>query len=393
MSYLELTDIHKRFGETVAVEDFNLTAEKGEFVSFLGPSGCGKTTTLRMIAGFEVPTAGTIRINGEDVTYRPPNRRNVGMVFQSYALFPNMTVADNIGFGLKVRKRSKDDIRKRVGELLEIVNLPEKGARYPYQLSGGQQQRVALARALAFEPQVLLLDEPLSALDAKIRVALRHEIRQIQRQLGITTVYVTHDQEEALSLSDRVVVMSEGRMEQVGTPFEVYNFPTTAFVASFVGTLNVLPAVVVDAGRGELTIEGQPVRLTSGFEGVSGREVRMALRPEMVSLGRRPEECNNLTGKVTDVSFLGSIVRIRVGLANGAGGDGSTVVLDEFNEPTLQLPNLGDTVTLSFPLDGPLVLDAKAPLDSVEALIAEAGARARRAAASPSRSTRSTGST
>jgi putative spermidine/putrescine transport system ATP-binding protein len=369
MSYLELTDVRKQFGETVAVESFNLAAEKGEFVSFLGPSGCGKTTTLRMIAGFEQPTSGQITINGEDVTYKAPNKRNVGMVFQSYALFPNMTVADNVGFGLKVRKRSKDDIRKRVGELLEIVNLPDKGNRYPYQLSGGQQQRVALARALAFEPQVLLLDEPLSALDAKIRVALRHEIRTIQRQLGITTVYVTHDQEEALSLSDRVVVMSEGRMEQVGTPFEIYNFPSTAFVASFVGTLNVLPGVVTDAANGALTLSGQPVRIARAFEGSLGREVSVALRPEMVSLGTDPAGGeNHLTGKVTDVSFLGSIVRIRVALGEG----GPTVILDEFNEPTLKLPELGETATVTFPADGPLVLDAKAPLDSVEALIAEA---------------------
>jgi len=369
MSYLVLTGIQKRFGESVAVSDFNLSAERGEFVSFLGPSGCGKTTTLRMIAGFEQPTAGTITLDGEDVTYKSANKRNVGMVFQSYALFPNMTVADNVGFGLKVRKRQKDDIRKRVAELLEIVNLPDKGNRYPYQLSGGQQQRVALARALAFEPQVLLLDEPLSALDAKIRVALRHEIRSIQRQLGITTVYVTHDQEEALSLSDRVVVMSEGRMEQVGTPFEIYNFPSTAFVASFVGTLNVLPGVVTDAANGALTISGQRVRIARAFEGNLGREVSVALRPEMVSLGADPAGGeNHVTGKVTDVSFLGSIVRIRVSLSEG----GPTVILDEFNEPTLHLPELGETATITFPADGPLVLDAKAPLDSVEALIAEA---------------------
>jgi len=368
MSYLTLTGVQKRFGEFHAVQDFNLSAAKGEFVSFLGPSGCGKTTTLRMIAGFEQPTAGAITIDGRDVTNVPPNRRNVGMVFQSYALFPNMTVADNIGFGLKVRKRPADQIKKRVAELLETVNLPDKGARYPYQLSGGQQQRVALARALAFEPQVLLLDEPLSALDAKIRVALRHEIRSIQRQLGITTVYVTHDQEEALSLSDRVVVMSEGRMEQVGTPFEIYNFPSTAFVASFVGTLNVLPGVVADAGRGELTISGQPVRLAQAFEGSRGREVKVALRPEMVSLGAPTNGQNQLTGKVTDVSFLGSIVRMRIGL----GDDGPVVVCDEFNEPTLKLPQLQDTVTVSFPQDGPLVLDAKAPVESVEELIAEA---------------------
>jgi putative spermidine/putrescine transport system ATP-binding protein len=387
MSYLVLTDIQKRFGDTVAVADFNLAAERGEFVSFLGPSGCGKTTTLRMIAGFEQPTTGSIQIDGRDVTRVSPNRRNVGMVFQSYALFPNMTVADNIGFGLKVRRRSADQVRKRVGELLELINLPDKGARYPYQLSGGQQQRVALARALAFEPQVLLLDEPLSALDAKIRVALRHEIRHIQRQLGITTVYVTHDQEEALSLSDRVVVMSEGRMEQLGTPFEIYNFPTTAFVASFVGTLNVLPGMVVDAANGELTVEGQPIRLRSGFEGNRGREVRVALRPEMVSLGAGSDGENRLTGKVTDVSFLGSIVRIRVGLgteqehADGAAHAGSVslaehgavVVLDVFNEPTLKLPQLEQTVTVSFPQEGPLVLDAKAPVESVEELIESSG--------------------
>ena len=379
MSYLELTGIQKRFGDTIAVQDFNLAAEKGEFVSFLGPSGCGKTTTLRMIAGFEQPTTGTIHVNGEDITYRPPNRRNVGMVFQSYALFPNMSVADNIGFGLKVRKRPKDQVKKRVGELLDLINLPDKGARYPYQLSGGQQQRVALARALAFEPEVLLLDEPLSALDAKIRVALRHEIRQIQRQLGITTVYVTHDQEEALSLSDRVVVMSEGRMEQVGTPFEVYNFPTTAFVASFVGTLNILAGTVVDAGRGEIAISGQTITLTRKFEGRAGQEVGVALRPEMASLGDRPVGCTRLTGEVVDVSFLGSIVRIRVRIGPGpalasAGdsGDGQVVMLDEFNEPGLTVPQLGDRVVVSFPMDGPLVVDATAPVESVEELIAEA---------------------
>ncbi len=378
MSYLVLSDVQKLFGEFVAVESFNLSAEKGEFVSFLGPSGCGKTTTLRMIAGFERPTSGSVSIDGRDITNVPPNRRNVGMVFQSYALFPNMSVADNIGFGLKVRKRPAADIKRRVGELLELINLPDKGGRYPYQLSGGQQQRVALARALAFEPQVLLLDEPLSALDAKIRVALRHEIRQIQRQLGITTVYVTHDQEEALSLSDRVVVMSEGRMEQVGTPFEIYNFPTTAFVASFVGTLNILSGTIVDVGRGEIAISGQTINITRKFEGRAGQEVRVALRPEMASLADRPVGCTRLTGEVVDVSFLGSIVRIRVqiglgpALASGDGTDGQVLMLDEFNEPGLAVPQLGDRVAVSFPMDGPLVLDAAAPVESVEELIAEA---------------------
>ncbi|HEX5591680.1 MAG TPA: ABC transporter ATP-binding protein [Candidatus Limnocylindrales bacterium] len=355
MSFLELTGVQKHFGTTVAVDDFNLSAARGEFVSFLGPSGCGKTTTLRMIAGFEVPTKGRITLDGTDITNRPPNRRNVGMVFQSYALFPNMTVADNVGFGLKVRKRPTDQIRKRVGELLELVHLGDKGARYPYQLSGGQQQRVALARALAFEPEVLLLDEPLSALDAKIRVALRHEIRSIQRQLGITTVYVTHDQEEALSLSDRVVVMSEGRIEQAGTPFEVYNFPATGFVASFVGTLNVLPAAVIDPAAGRLSVAGQEIRIARPIEARAGGALTLALRPEMVSLGEGPAGSNHLRGRVADVSFLGSIVRIRVEVA-----DGVVVVLDEFNEPTLTLPELDSTIAVSFPPEGPLVLPSDA---------------------------------
>ena len=218
MAFLELTNVRKLFGQVAAVENFNLQVERGEFVSFLGPSGCGKTTTLRMIAGFELPTAGTILVNGKDITFQPPQKRDTGMVFQSYALFPNMTVADNIAFGLMIAKKPKADIQKRVDEMLGIIKMSGLGNRYPYQLSGGQQQRVALARALAIRPQVLLLDEPLSALDAKIRISLRAEIRAIQRQLGITTIYVTHDQEEALSLSDRVVVMNNAKIEQVGVP-------------------------------------------------------------------------------------------------------------------------------------------------------------------------------
>ena len=364
MGFLDLTDVQKRFGTTTAVEDFNLSAEKGEFVSFLGPSGCGKTTTLRMIAGFEQPTDGRIEIDGRDVTYLAPNRRNVGMVFQSYALFPNMTVADNVAFGLKVRKRPKDQIRKRVAELLEVVNLPDKGSRFPFQLSGGQQQRVALARALAFEPTVLLLDEPLSALDAKIRVALRLEIRSIQRQLGITTVYVTHDQEEALSLSDRVVVMSEGRIEQIGPPAEIYNFPATPFVASFVGTLNLLPANVIDAAAGRIAVDGQEIR-GSGPTERSG-SATVALRPEAVRLGDAGG-ANRLRGTVEDVSFLGSIVRTRVRL-----GDGATLSFDQFNDPALAAPPVGDTVTVSFPVEATLVLKGVARTETaIEQAIAE----------------------
>jgi putative spermidine/putrescine transport system ATP-binding protein len=362
MTFLELTGVQKRFGDVAAVEDFNLAAVRGEFVSFLGPSGCGKTTTLRMIAGFERPTDGTIVIDGVDVTHRPPNQRNVGMVFQSYALFPNMSVADNIGFGLKVRKRPRTHIDKRVNELLDLIHLEGRGGRYPYQLSGGQQQRVALARALAIEPQVLLLDEPLSALDAKIRIILRKEIRAIQRQLGITTVYVTHDQEEALSLSDRVVVMSEGRIEQIGTPFEIYNFPSTAFVASFVGTLNLVAAGVVDAGSGRLSIEGQEVRTSKAVTGAgSDGRVTLAVRPEGISLGDGPEGSNRLRGTIEDINFLGSIVRLRLGLGNGTGGigladAGTSIALDTFNEPHLKLPAVGESVTVSFPQEACFVL-------------------------------------
>ena len=351
MGFLELTNVHKQFGDLAAVENFNLDVHRGEFVSFLGPSGCGKTTTLRMIAGFERPTSGTIVVDGTDITNRPPNRRNVGMVFQSYALFPNMTVAQNIGFGLRVRRTPSDKIRAKVEELLALIHLPEKGDGFPWQLSGGQQQRVALARALAIEPQVLLLDEPLSALDAKIRIALRKEIRGIQRQLGITTVYVTHDQEEALSLSDRVVVMSEGRIEQIGSPAEIYNSPATPFVASFVGTLNLLAARVVDASAGRLSVEGQEVRAAKPVtEAPNGGTVTLALRPESLELGEGGG-ANRFSGTVEDVSFLGSIVRSRISL----GGD-SMVSFDTFNDPNVEPPSIGSTATISFPPQASLVV-------------------------------------
>jgi len=342
MAFLDLTNVRKQFGQTPAVEDFNLQVERGEFVSFLGPSGCGKTTTLRMIAGFEIPTTGTIQLHGADITHRPPNQRNVGMVFQSYALFPNMTVAENIGFGLKLKRRPAEAVRKKVGEMLELIHLPDKGGSYPRQLSGGQQQRVALARALAIEPQVLLLDEPLSALDAKIRVELRGEIRRIQQQLGITTIYVTHDQEEAMSLSDRVVVMSKGVMEQVGTPFEIYNYPSTLFVASFVGTLNQLRCTVVDAAGGRLSYDGQHLATTPPIQQSNGATVTLMLRPEELRLGQAGGE-NQLHGRVETVNFLGSIVRVGINLG------GAPITLDIFNERTLKLPKVGETYTLSFP--------------------------------------------
>ena len=352
MAFLEISDLHKSFGPLHVVQNFELAVERGEFVSFLGPSGCGKTTTLRMVAGFEQPSGGTIRINGREVTQLRPNQRNVGMVFQSYALFPNMTVADNVGFGLKVAKRPSSEIRSRVEEMLELIKLPKLAGRYPYQLSGGQQQRVALARAIAIKPQVLLLDEPLSALDAKIRVSLREEIKAVQRELGITTIYVTHDQEEALSMSDRIVVMNEGRVEQIGTPFEVYNYPRTRFVASFVGTLNILPARVTDAARGLLAIDDQEVVARRGIADAKTGEIRMvALRPEAVSLTDPGGDRNRMRGTIEDVSFLGAVMRIRVRLST------SVIYLDMFNNPTIAPPERGQEVTVAFTHDDVLVLE------------------------------------
>ena len=354
MPFLELVNLRKSFGHAVAVDSVNLTVEKGEFVSFLGPSGCGKTTTLRMIAGFEHPSSGLIRMGGVDVTNLRPNQRNIGMVFQSYALFPNMAVADNIGFGLKVARRPVSEIQERVQEMLALIKLEELRSRYPYQLSGGQQQRVALARALAIRPQLLLLDEPLSALDAKIRLSLRNEIRAIQQQLGITTIYVTHDQEEALSLSDRVVVMNKGRIEQVGTPFEIYNFPKTLFVASFVGTLNLIPAQVVNAKLGHFEVAGQPIYAGRGpTPTASGEGVVLALRPELLSLNGKEGAENHLTGRVETISFLGSIVRVQIKVND------FTLALDTFNNPHLELPGVGKTVTVSFPREASLVLEGE----------------------------------
>ena len=342
MAFLKLTNIYKTFGNFQAVENFNLNVEKGEFISFLGPSGCGKTTTLRMVAGFEKPTSGTIKINDTDVTYTPPNQRKVGMVFQSYALFPNMTVAGNIGFGLKIAGTPKADIQKRVTEMLDLIHLANFGDRYPYQLSGGQQQRIALARALAIKPQLLLLDEPLSALDAKIRLDLRSEIRRIQQELGITTIYVTHDQEEALSLSDRIVVMNQGKIEQVGTPFEIYNFPQTQFVASFVGTLNQLHCTVVDAAQGLLLYQNEQLTTDTPLEFAPGTPVRVLLRPEELRFGNG-QGYNHLTAKIETVSFLGAIVRVQLNLGE------AMLTMDIQNERQLKLPQMGQSQVVSFP--------------------------------------------
>ncbi len=352
MTFLVLENLSKVFPTAVAVEKCDLVVEQGEFVSFLGPSGCGKTTTLRMIAGFETPTTGRILLDGVDITHVPPNRRNVGMVFQAYALFPNMTVAQNIGFGLKIRRLPESEIKARVEEMLKLIHLEAKANNYPHQLSGGQQQRVALARALAIRPQVLLLDEPLSALDAKIRVALRAEIRAIQRQLGITAIYVTHDQEEALAISDRIVVMNHGRIEQVGTPFEIYNFPATTFVAGFVGSLNTAEAEVIDPQQGWLAMDG--VRFLSADTSVRTRQkgdrVRISIRPERLSFAHEHRKDNVLDCTIENITFLGAVVRIQVRIGN------TSFYMDTFNNPFLELPAIGASEQVTCSKEAVMVL-------------------------------------
>jgi len=351
MAFLDISHLQKHFGTQTAVKDFSIAIEKGEFITFLGPSGCGKTTILRMLAGFESPSSGHIVFDGQDVTQVRTNQRNVGMVFQSYALFPNMTVAQNIGFGLKVANVPQNQIDARVQEMLALIKLDKLADRYPWQMSGGQQQRVALARALANQPKVLLLDEPLSALDAKIRISLREEIRSLQRALNITTVFVTHDQEEALSISDRIVVLNEGGVEQIGTPSEIYNFPRTRFVASFIGTLNQVNATVADVAAGIVTVGEQRLTSSQPLTGLqAGQRCLLALRPEAVSLGSPEAGKNNLQAVVDDVSFLGSIVRIRT------KANDEVFSLDVFNDPNRPLPPRGSTVNLSFAPENLLVL-------------------------------------
>jgi len=354
MAYLTLSGISKQFGDTKVVEDFNLDIEKGEFVSFLGPSGCGKTTTLRMVAGFEIPTSGKIILGGNDITNQAPNQRNVGMIFQAYALFPNMTVAQNIGFGLSIRKESESAIKERVDEMVSLINLEKHAGKYPYQLSGGQQQRVALARALANRPQVLLLDEPLSALDAKIRVSLRSEIRAIQKRLGITAIFVTHDQEEALSISDRIVVMYEGKVEQVGTPFEIYNFPKTQFVANFVGALNTAEAEVVDPANGLINMDGVQFDSAGKISNLrKGDKIHFSIRPERLSFASELKKANVLDCTIENITFLGSVVRIQVKI-----GD-TKFNMDTFNNPFLELPHIGDKTQVTCSREAVLILESE----------------------------------
>jgi putative spermidine/putrescine transport system ATP-binding protein len=311
---IALRDVTKSFGSARAVDGLSLEIGQGELVSLVGGSGCGKTTTLRMIAGFERPDAGEIRFDGRRVNDVPPRERGVGIVFQSYALFPTMTIRENIAFGLRVARWPEDEIRARVAEMVELTRLGGLEPRYPNQLSGGQQQRVALARALARRPGILLLDEPLSALDAKIRLRLRGELRRIQQDLGITTVYVTHDQEEALSIADRIAVMAEGRIEQVGRPEDIYGAPRTPFVADFIGIANLLDCHVVSAVDGLVDWAGFTLRVPPrGLR--DGARVMVLVRPEKLTLADGPatsEADNRLDGVVEVTTFLGAVVRAEV---------------------------------------------------------------------------------
>jgi iron(III) transport system ATP-binding protein len=310
--FLRIEHLSKRFGAFTALKDVSLEVRRGEFVCFLGPSGCGKTTLLRAVAGLDPQEEGRIEIAGRDVTRAPPAERDFGIVFQSYALFPNLTVAQNVGYGLVNRRKGAVEIRRRVAELLALVGLPEQDRKYPVQLSGGQQQRVALARALATSPGLLLLDEPLSALDAKVRVRLREEIRALQKRLGVTTIMVTHDQEEALAMADRIVVMNHGVIEQVGTPEEIYRLPATAFVADFVGEMSFLDAEVAAPKKlraGALDLACLDDR---GF--APGTAVKLGLRPEEIRVrGVQAGDPNAVSVEVKSLEFLGPFCRARLG--------------------------------------------------------------------------------
>ena len=353
--FLSIENLWKAFGEFVALRDIALDIYDGEFVCFLGPSGCGKTTLLRAIAGLDLQTRGTITQAGKDISNLPPSERDFGIVFQSYALFPNLTIEKNIAFGLENTGRNRQEITARVAELLELVGLPEQGKKYPAQLSGGQQQRIALARAIATKPGLLLLDEPLSALDAKVRVHLRHEIKELQRKLGVTTVMVTHDQEEALSMADRIVVMNHGVIEQVGTPTQVYRDPATLFVADFIGEMNQVSA---QAGAAETLLVGGTEMQCRSHEFSTGRQIIAAIRPEDViphgngkgggaAADRIETPENAFEVQINEMEFLGSYWRCR--LKNDFFGDQELVADFSVNAARRLELQEHDTMTIELP--------------------------------------------
>jgi spermidine/putrescine transport system ATP-binding protein len=343
-------EFHSRGEVITAVRGIDLAIRPGEFFSMLGPSGCGKTTTMRMIAGFEEPTRGTVRLDGRDVTAAPPNKRDVNMVFQSYALFPHMSVFENVAFGLRRKSVPKDQITRQVGEMLEIVDLTGREQRRPRELSGGQQQRVALARALVNHPKALLLDEPLGALDLKLRQAMQVELKRIQREVGITFVYVTHDQNEALTMSDRIAVMNDGAIEHLGPPREIYEHPATRFVAGFIGTSNLLTGSLARVTGGRGVIEVSPDEQIIVPEGRSalaaGQEVELTVRPEKIELATGPPPAGGcaLRGTVTEVVYLGTSTSFSVHTTTGAD-----VVVFQQNSASAQPPaGRGDDVWLTW---------------------------------------------
>jgi spermidine/putrescine transport system ATP-binding protein len=351
---IELSGVAKEFharGEVItAVRDMDLAIREGEFFSLLGPSGCGKTTTMRMIAGFEEPTKGAIRLHGADVTGIPPNKRDVNMVFQSYALFPHMTVSENVAFGLRRKRVAKDEITRRVGEMLEIVDLGGRGQRRPRELSGGQQQRVALARALVNGPRALLLDEPLGALDLKLRQAMQVELKRIQREVGITFVYVTHDQGEALTMSDRIAVMNDGAIEHLGTPREIYEHPKTRFVAGFIGTSNLLSGTVAQSAGDHAVIkvsaDEQIVVPLHGRQAVPGSSLELTVRPEKIELATSvpPAAGCRVRGTVNEVVYLGTSTNFSVTTTTGA----DIVVFQQNSASATDAAARGDDVWLSW---------------------------------------------
>jgi putative spermidine/putrescine transport system ATP-binding protein len=365
MAYLELQNLQRNFGAVRALDGIEIALGEGEFLSLLGPSGCGKTTALRLVAGFDRPDGGAILVDGKDLTNVPPSKRDMGMVFQAYSLFPNMTARQNVEYGLKIRGKDKTLRRTRVQELLELVGLGHAADRYPHQLSGGMQQRVALARALAIEPRVLLLDEPLSALDAKVRVQLREEIRRIQLELGITTLYVTHDQEEALSVSDHVAVMYGGRIEQMGSPAEMYSAPATPFVAEFIGTMNRLEGTVVDGG---VDHGGTTLRIDEARNRANGERVLVLVRPETVEVGPANGNAgvNTLVGDVVTQTFLGPVTRLKI------IGTGVDVIADVPTQTALGLP-VGTRVAAVLPAEGARLLTLKGDLPEIAEEPAPAG--------------------
>jgi spermidine/putrescine transport system ATP-binding protein len=312
-----LENVVKRYGNTEVVRELNLSVRQGEFLTLLGPSGCGKTTTLMLIAGFEFPTAGRVYIDGQDITSQPPFLRNVNTVFQNYALFPHMKVADNVAFGLRTRRTPRDEIPARVREALALVQMEDYAARWPRQLSGGQQQRVALARALVLRPEVLLLDEPLGALDLKLRKEMQVELKHLHRKLGVTFLFVTHDQEEALTMSDRIVVMNGGQIEQIGPAAEIYDQPRTRFVAEFIGETNLLPARVLERTAEGALVEAAGVKLPIAHRAMpAGDSLLLSVRPERVRVATEPDQ-PGVPVQVIDRIYIGSNVKI---IAHGPGG-------------------------------------------------------------------------